>query len=114
MTKYNVNQIIKDLKMHHSLQFENICKPLCTYQHEREEDVLDSRKSFLCLIANDVHDYLELRVLRPYIAKSNNEAEPEYVFGWVRADGNYVVDNKHNPVTGWANDPVVVGFKEVE
>ena len=109
------NQIIKDLKMHHSVQFEKICKPLCKHQNEREPDVLDGNTLFLCLIEDVRFDqYWQLRVMKPYIAEMNEPSLPQYGFGWARGDGQYVCSNKHQPVTDFKNDPYVIAFKEIK
>ena len=108
------NEIINDLKMHHSVQFEKRCMPLCVKRDPDEEGVFHSGKLFLCLIEDErFPDRWALRKLQPYIAFLNEPDKPDYGFGWISAEGQYVAHNKHQPVVDWW-DEKIIAFKEIE
>lgn len=86
---------------------ENFPELECTIQNEREPEVYDSDKKYLCLIidARFKHDY-RVTLMNPYICKYDGKIE----YGWVDCSFKQPHTNIENSVR--LENEVVVGFRE--
>jgi hypothetical protein len=108
ITKELVDDIIRDLHMATASEFKTLCEPLCTIQNEQEDSVKDSTNYALCLITDHDGLFYGLRVLKPYIC---TDEDGVISYAWVNAEGQFLAQNKINPVCDWKNEPTVLGFK---
>ena len=81
----------------------------CTIQNAREEGVMDSAETYLCVIV-DVQwpNQARLEYLRPYTARDGEEL----LFGWSGIGSDYYVDHCTKPVH--EDCTRVVAWKRVE
>lgn len=86
---------------------ENFPESECTMQDERDSEVYNSDKKYLCLIIDDrfKHDY-RITLMTPYICKHDGKVE----YGWVDCLFQQPHTNIENSVR--LEHEIVVGFQE--
>ena len=106
------NLIISKMGMFTSEAFGRECEPSCIRKAE-ENDIgycLNYDTDYLCLTEHKRFSggRLQLEFLRPYVWVSKEDGSKSY--GWVREDGQRVLDNEYNGVGGFWEGEVVLAF----